>query len=88
MAFTENLPAFLSDFGVATVGGNSVKAIFDNGFGEIYGMDGAKPSLQCASSDVTTAVRGTAVVVKGVSYTIANIEPDGTGMSRLVLEKV
>jgi hypothetical protein len=92
MAFTEDLTDFINadtpGYFLATVGGASVGGIFDNGFAEIYGMDGAKPSLECASSDVTTAVRGTAVVVDSVSYTIASIVPDGTGMTKLVLEKV
>ena len=72
----------------ATVAGVVVAGIFDNSYADIYSMDGLAPSMQCATSDVSTAMRGTAVVVNSVSYTVAGIEPDGTGMTRLVLEKV
>lgn len=72
----------------ATIGGVSVDGLFDNGYGEIYGIDSAKPSFQCASSAVAAVTRGTAVTVNAVSYTVAGIEPDGTGLTMLRLDKV
>ena len=72
---------------VATVAGLSVNGIFRNGYAESFDIDGAQPSLTCLSADVSTAVRGTAVVVNAVSYTVSGIEPDGTGMTKLKLEK-
>lgn len=72
----------------ATVGGVSVSAIFDNGYNAVMGIDGSTPVITAKSSDVSSAVRGTAVVVDGVSYTVQGIEPDGLGITRLILELV
>jgi hypothetical protein len=92
MAFTEDLSDFINDdtpgYVLATIGGVAVGGIFDNGYAESFDVDGTQPSLTCASADVSTAVRGTAVVVNAVSYTVADHKPDGTGMTKLVLEKV
>ena len=94
MNYTEDLPAFLDDFGVIAQGGTctlngvSAEGIFDNGYNASFGMDGTQPSLLVKSSDASGAVRGTAVVVNSVSYTVQGIEPDGTGMTKLILEKV
>ena len=41
--------------------------------------------LNCAN--VPSAPEGQAVVVGGVVYLIASHEPDGTGVSRLLLER-
>lgn len=85
----ESFSSFLADFGVtATVGGVSVKGVFENGFADVFGMDSAKPSLMCTSSDISAAARGTAVMVATISYTVASVEADGTGMTKLMLEKV
>lgn len=72
----------------ATVGGVVVAGVFDNAYADPLGFSGSTPSLLCASADVSTAAQGTAVAVNGVNYTVAGIEPDGTGMTRLLLEKV
>lgn len=91
MAFTEDLDAFLdTDDGfavTATIGGASVSAIFSNQAADALQVAGTQPVLTVKSSDVSATARGTAVVVNAVNYTVAKIEPDGTGMSRVILEK-
>lgn len=72
----------------ATVGGSAVSGIFDDAYLDPLGMSGSQPALLCADADVSTAVHGTAVVVNSVSYTVASIQPDGTGMTRLLLQEV
>lgn len=91
MAFTEDLDEFLdTDDGfavTATIGGVDVSAIFSNRADDVLGVAGTQPVLTVKSSDVAATARGTAVVVSSVSYTVAKIEPDGTGLSRVILEK-
>lgn len=88
MNFTADISAMVADFGVAaTVGGASVRGIFDDAYLDPLGMSGSQPSLLCASADVSAAAQGTAVVVNTVSYTVGSIQADGTGMTRLLLQE-
>jgi hypothetical protein len=79
----------LSDVGI-TLGGVPVQACFDNGYAlgnvGMLGMASSQPALTLASADVSTNPVGMAVVAGGVSYLVAAHEPDGSGVSRLVLE--
>ncbi len=88
MALVENLAPFTADFGVAvTVAGVSKVGIFDDAYIDPLGMAGSQPALLCASADVSTAAQGTAVVVNSVNYTVGSIQPDGVGMTRLLLQE-
>lgn len=51
------------------------------------GMASNSPALSLQTTSVPANPVGQAVVVRGVDYVIAAHEPDGYGMSRLVLEK-
>lgn len=92
--FTENLDDFLdTDTGfaqVVTVNGQSVKAIYNNAYASgnvgMLGMAGAQPALELKTADVPASPIGMAVVANGTSYLVAAHEPDGTGMSLLLLE--
>jgi high-affinity K+ transport system ATPase subunit B len=70
-----------------TVGGTAVWAIVDNEYVEALSVTGTQPVATCRSSDVTGVTRATTVVRGGVTYRVANIEPDGTGMTLLRLER-
>ena len=80
--------AFLSDFGVAaTVGGVSVRGIFDDNAPDAFGIVAtSQPVLTCFSADVSAAVVGDSVVVPAGTFSIADIQPDGTGITRLGLK--
>ncbi len=88
---TEDLAPFFADFAVnATVNGAAVRGIFDNGFalGSVgIGMAGTQPTLRLRTADVTADPVGQAVSVNAVAYTVAAHEPDGTGVSVLMLER-
>ena len=92
MSFTENLADFIhSDtpgYVVATVGGSSVGALFDNGFSSAFDIAGSGPRITLPTSSAPSAALGDAVTVSGVSYTVAGIEPDGTGLTVLRLQEV
>lgn len=92
MAFVEDMTVFLdtSDFAVAaTVGGVAVPGIFDAAYAAALGYAaGTSPQLLVASASVPSVAVGDAVVTGGASYTVAAIEPDGTGMTLLRLQEV
>ena len=90
--FVENHSIFMADFGVdATLAGQAVRGIFDNGFslGDVgmAGMAGTQPVLTLPTASVPASPVGAAAVVNTVSYVVAAHEPDGTGISRLLLER-
>ncbi len=88
MALVETMDAFLVDFGVpCTIGGVAHFGIFDKQYVEAYGIvAGNQPVLLVKDAAVASASEGTAVVINAVTYSIAGMEPDGTGMTLVRLE--
>lgn len=74
----------------ATVGGHAVQGVFDNahtlGAAGPFGVATTQPRLTCATAQVPADPVGQAVVVAGGSYVVAEHQPDGTGISVLLLE--
>ena len=89
--FIEDYSAFLADFAVpCTVAGQALQAIFDNDFAlgiAGIGMAGTQPVLTLPTASVPASPVGVAAVVNAINYLVAAHEPDGTGMSRLLLER-
>ncbi len=80
---------------IATVGGVAGLGVqFDNGYAlgnvGMLGMASSQPAIVLPTAQVPVEPEGTAVVItagQGVgSYLVAAHEPDGSGISRLVLE--
>ena len=75
----------------ATVDGIAVDAIYDSPYSlgtvGVYGMATSASMLTLPTAQVPEAYVGKSVVLKGVPYTIAEHQPDGSGISRLFLEK-
>lgn len=75
--------------------GNAVRiaGIFDAAFttveaGGSVGYATTSPRFLCASADLPTGLEeGYLLTVSSVTYTIRVVEPDGTGMTALMLEK-
>ncbi len=92
--FTEDLSVFLnaSEFAATTctLNGAAVSAIFDAPYANAsvgaYGMAASVPMLTLATASVPATPVGATAVVNGATYTVAAHEPDGTGISRLLLE--
>lgn len=89
--FTEDTTAFFADFGApATIGGTAVVGIFDNGhtLGAVgpFGIASAQPRLTMATAAVPANPVGQACTVASGTYTVAEHQPDGTGISVLLLE--
>ena len=72
----------------AVVGGVAVEGVFDARYADPLGIAGATPSLLVQTSAVPAVAIGTPVTVGATAYTVASVEPDGTGLTRLKLEAV
>lgn len=93
MAMTEDFTAFFNPAEFAksvTVGGVAVSAIFDNGYAlgsvGLLGMASSQPGITLSTASVPASPVGLPVVVGSAQYLVAAHEPDGTGVSRLLLE--
>ncbi|CAN7409862.1 hypothetical protein LJR074_002594 [Acidovorax sp. LjRoot74] len=96
--FTEDISAFFSTADFATTasfaGGADVPVIFDaaavQGSVGPLGMVSAMPAITLPSAQVPASPVGVIVVVTvdgaTVSYVVADAQPDGTGITRLLLE--
>ena len=89
MAFAETLSGYFADFGVtATLGGVAVTGIYDDAYADALGISGSGPSLLLPATSAASASLGASCVVGAISYTVSGIQPDGTGMTRLMLQEV
>ena len=73
----------------ATIGGATVSGIFDNGFDPSFGnlVGDRVRSFTCKTSDLGTITPGTTTVtIAGTAYTVAEVQPDGTGVTVLALK--
>jgi hypothetical protein len=78
------------DFGTAaTIGASTVYGIFDDEHEAIFDGDvgTTAPQFTCRTADVASVVRGTSVVINSITYKVTALEPDGTGMTVLILSK-
>lgn len=54
--------------------------------GESVDVDGTQPVVTCRSSDVTGIDTDDTITIDSVTYNIVNIQPDGTGVTVLILQ--
>ena len=92
MAFAEAMDAFFSttDFAVTgTLAGASVTGIFDAAYFDPLGGDlqGAQPIFTLPTSSASSAAHGQNLVIGATTYKVRGVEPDGTGVTVLRLEK-
>lgn len=89
MAFVEDRTPFFADFGIdATVGAGTVRGIFDNAYGEAFGLvSGTTPAFTCSTADVSDVDVGESITINAVAYSVTEVRPDGTGVTVLVLQQ-
>lgn len=96
MAFTEDLSDFFDTehgFAVTVVydGNVSVEGIFDAEYFEpsagMAGVQSSQPVFLCMTADVEDAAHGETLEIDDDTYHIVGVEPDGTGITMLRLEK-
>ena len=92
--FAEDLALFFDTAGFAvsaTLAGQSVRGIFDRDFAEAnigFGSAaGGRSSFTLSSSSAGIAIGASLVIPSIGSFTVAEIQPDGTGVTVLMLEK-
>lgn len=90
MPFTEDLTPFFSvaEFASsATLDGVSVAGIFDNQYIDALGVATRQPMFTLPTADAAAATTSSELVVEGVPYRVRSVEPDGTGVTVLMLER-
>lgn len=88
--FTEDLTAFFApaEFATtATLDGASVAGIFDNAYVDVLGIASRAPMFTLRSVDAAAATQASVLVVDGAAYRVTSVQPDGTGVTTLTLER-
>ena len=88
--FTEDLTDFLDpdDFAVQAVYlGQNVNGILDREFVMVLDMEAEHPTFTCSAADVLGVAQGQALTVNSTAYTVAGVQPDGTGVVKLILSE-
>lgn len=65
----------------------TVKGIFDNEYVSIQGVESLAPVFRTATASVPSAEHGDTLVIDGTTYYIIGIQPDGTGVTLLILSR-
>ena len=96
MPFTEDLAAFFDVAGgfassALYDGTTTITGIFDDAH-ELAALGmamqaAAGPQFLCRAADVAADPVGKSLVVNGITYSIAEHQPDGTGMTTLILKR-
>lgn len=65
--------------------------IFDNASSQagigLLGMTGTQPVAMAKTANVVDVAVGCAITISGTDYKVAELQPDGTGMTTLTLER-
>ena len=75
-----------------TIHGSSstISVILNNEYfaiaGESVDIDGTQPVATCRTSDVANIDTSDSITIDSVNYNITNIQPDGTGITVLILQ--
>jgi hypothetical protein len=70
----------------ATLGSSTFPVLFNAAYADPLGMAGTAPRATALSVDAAAATLGTALTINGTAYTVRDKQPDGTGMTVLLLE--
>ena len=92
MAFVEDPTQFFGDFAVAATLQSAAVAsgvIFDAQYLEAIGnlVEGSGPVALAVAAEVPSVAQGQSLVIGAATYKVRGVEPDGTGMVLLRLEK-
>lgn len=94
MFYDADLKTFFTDFSEpCQIGLVTIPVLFDNqqvqyqeGFSTVVGYS-PKIELKTADALSNNVDQGTVLIIRGKSYTVSNIEEDGTGISTATLYK-
>ena len=83
--------ALLNDYGttVTKADTSTFIGIFDNDFLAVdvdeSEVESTEPTLLARTADVSGLAHGDSLTISAVSYTVRGIQPDGTGMTQIML---
>ncbi len=83
--------ALLADYGttVTKADATTFTGIFDNDFLAVdldeSEVESTEPTLLARTADVSGLAHGDSLTISAVSYTVRGIQPDGTGMTQIML---
>ena len=89
MPMIEDMSAFLNsdEHGtIATYKTTEIVGIFENQYVEIGGVQSVKPTFLIDDASAPNIARGNTITIDGIVYKFILSQPDGTGMTLLVLE--
>ncbi len=69
------------------VNGVPTQGFFSAAHAGMFGTDDVLPQVVVRGAETAGLTSGAPVVVNGVSYSVRAIQPDGTGLSTLVLQE-
>ncbi len=86
---SEDLAPYFAEFGVsATIAAGALQGIFDARPGQAFGfVDTVGPTFTFATAGWPAVARGAAITIASVAYTVTGIEPDGTGVTVVTLQR-
>lgn len=90
MPFAEDLAPFFetAEFATAaTLDGASVAGIFDNAYIDSLGLASRAPMFTLPTASASTATQASVLILDGTSYRVTSVQPDGTGVTMLTLER-
>jgi hypothetical protein len=74
-----------------TSGNKHIQVIIDAPYGATQAAgaeyQNTSPIAVCRTSDIPDALDTCTLIVDGVTYTVREVQPDGTGITRLILSK-
>lgn len=86
MDFAGDLALMFGEFGVSVdVAGVQHVGLIDDAYAEQIGIGGSQPVLIVQTA--AGIAHGAALTVQGVDYTVRAVQPDGAGLTRLLLER-
>lgn len=91
--FAEDLSAFFSsvEFSVPCTlpGGAVVQVVFDEQHQDALGgvFEASGPTALGQTADLSALQHGSALQISARAWRVAGIQPDGTGLTRLILER-
>ena len=83
--------AMLADYGttVTKADATTFTGIFDNDFLAVdvdeSEVESSEPTLLARTADVSSLAHGDTLTISAESYTVRGIQPDGTGMTQIML---
>ena len=65
----------------------AVVGLFEHQYVEVLGTESMTPTFSCRTTALPTDTHDYKLTYDSITYTVARPEPDGTGMTLLILEK-